>query len=133
MFQDKVWGVAYRIEDHNKDMVIQQLDFREKNGYTKVKVTFYPVDLEAKTKGTPFNLVIYLGDTCNEHYAGEADLDTIAQQILEATGPSGTNKEYLYKLASAMRKIAPGEEDHHLFSLEAAVRKLDSDSKFISS
>lgn len=133
MFQDKVWGVAYRIEDKDKDSVMQQLDFREKNGYTKVYVTFYPVDLLAKTKGTPFSLVIYLGDTSNEHFAGEADVETIALQIVEATGPSGTNREYLYKLASAMRTIAPNEDDHHLFSLEAAVRKLDKGSNFISS
>lgn len=92
MFQDKVWGIAYRIEDENRDMVVRQLDFREKNGYKKVKLIFYPIDLVANTKGTPFDLVIYLGEKNNEHYAGEAELEVMAQQIVEACGPSGTNK-----------------------------------------
>ena len=44
-------------------------------------------------------------------------------------GPSGPNKEYVYNLAAAMRELAPDVEDDHLFSLEAAVRRLDTDSK----
>lgn len=128
MFQDKVWGIAYRIEDHQSENVVRQLDFREKNGYSKVRINFHPVDLVANTKEPPFELVIYVGERCNEHYAGEADIDTIARQIAEACGPSGTNKEYLYKLAAAMRAVAPGQDDPHLFCLEAAVRQLDSTS-----
>uniref|UniRef100_A0A1B6GLW2 glutathione-specific gamma-glutamylcyclotransferase n=1 Tax=Cuerna arida TaxID=1464854 RepID=A0A1B6GLW2_9HEMI len=130
--EDKVWGIAYKIEDKDKDLVVRQLDFREKSGYIKVNITFYPVDLVAKTEEKPFSLVIYVGEKTNEHYAGEADVDTIAKQIVAAYGPSGTNREYLYRLADAMRAIAPGQEDNHLFSLEAAVMKLDSKSSLIS-
>lgn len=103
--------------------MISHLDFREKNGYTKVNVQFYPV---GNVEQSPFFLVIYLGEETNEHYAGEADLNTIAQQIFNASGPSGSNKEYLYKLAAAMRTLVPCHEDPHLFSLEEAVRKLES-------
>uniref|UniRef100_A0A1B6LMI0 glutathione-specific gamma-glutamylcyclotransferase n=1 Tax=Graphocephala atropunctata TaxID=36148 RepID=A0A1B6LMI0_9HEMI len=130
--EDQVWGIAYKIEDKDKDLVVRQLDFREKNGYTKVNITFYPVDLVAKTEGKPFKLVIYVGEKTNEHYAGEADVETIAQQIVAACGPSGTNREYLYRLADAMRAIAPGQDDIHLFSLEAAVKRLESKSSLIS-
>ena len=39
-------------------------------------------------------------------------------------GPSGPNYQYLFRLADAMREIAPESvmEDRHLFELEAGVR-----------
>ena len=103
----------------------QQLDNREKNGYEKITVTFYPNDKISCSERSPFELVIYLGHRNNQWFAGEADINSIACQIVTSVGPSGSNKEYLYNLAAAMRTIAPGEDDPHLFSLEAAVKKLD--------
>lgn len=46
---------------------------------------------------------------------------------MNCEGPSGTNKEYVYNLADAMRNLAPKVQDEHLFALEAAVRNLDQD------
>lgn len=123
--EDKVWGVAYRIEDHHQEAVVKQLDHREKNGYEKVTVTFYPNDRVNSTERSPFELVIYLGKRNNQWFAGEADINSIAQQIVSSVGSSGSNKEYLYNLAAAMRTIAPGEDDPHLFALEAAVKHLE--------
>lgn len=74
----------------------------------------------------PFELVIYVGTEDNKYFAGDADIDSIAQQIVGSVGPSGTNTEYLYKLASAMRLLAPGVQDEHLFALEEAVRRLEN-------
>jgi cation transport regulator ChaC len=74
----------------------------------------------------PFELVIYVGTEDNKYFAGAADIECIAQQIVDSVGPSGTNKEYLYKLASAMRLLAPGVQDEHLFALEEAVRHLEN-------
>lgn len=125
MLQAKVWGVAYEIRDEDKENVIRQLDIREKNGYEKVTVKFYPANNENGEIKKPFDLCIYLGSVHNEHYAGEADINSIAQIIAESYGPSGSNKEYLYNLANAMRKLAPYEDDNHLFDLEAAVRLIE--------
>lgn len=47
--------------------------------------------------------------------------------MISCTGPSGTNKEYVYQLAAAMRSIAPDIIDAHLFDLEAAVKSLDKE------
>ncbi|XP_021938522.1 putative glutathione-specific gamma-glutamylcyclotransferase 2 isoform X2 [Zootermopsis nevadensis] len=136
----EVWGVAYEIAAEDEEFVTKQLDIREKNGYNKVTDKFYPSDPENNKLGKhfhdcskcsqlphePFDLVIYVGTEDNEYFAGAADIESIAQQIVGSVGPSGTNIEYLYKLASAMRLLAPGVQDEHLFALEEAVRHLEN-------
>lgn len=140
LFQDQVWGVAYEIAKDDEEFVIKQLDIREKNGYDKVTVQFYPSNPEnnklmenihdcspcSPLPREPFELVIYVGTEDNKYFAGDADIESIALQIVGSVGPSGTNKEYLYKLASAMRLLAPGVQDEHLFALEEAVRRLEN-------
>lgn len=76
---------------------------------------------------TPFYLTIYIGEEDNPNYAGTENIDTIANHILVSRGISGSNTEYLYKLASAMRTIAPGVQDEHLFALERAVKQLEEE------
>jgi cation transport regulator ChaC len=139
-FQAQVWGVAYEIAEEDEEFVTKQLDIREKNGYDKVTVKFYPADPEnnklaesvhdcsqcSPLPREPFDLVIYVGTEDNEYFAGAADIESIAQQIVGSVGPSGSNTEYLYKLASAMRLLAPGVQDDHLFALEEAVQRLEN-------
>lgn len=123
---DKVWGVAYKIKDCDVDKVTKHLDHREKNGYIRSIVKFYPKEAsEDITK--PFDLYIYVATPENESFAGEASIQDIAQQIYTACGHSGTNKEYIYNLANAMRDIGPEAYDEHLCTLERAVRSLDYD------
>ncbi|XP_077286344.1 putative glutathione-specific gamma-glutamylcyclotransferase 2 [Arctopsyche grandis] len=121
---DTVWGTAYEICEEDIEVVSNHLDFREKNGYTKTSVKFYP-NLDSDLH--PFELIIYVATPDNVSFAGEADIETIAKQIVSCSGPSGTNKEYVYRLAAAMRSIAPSIIDSHLFDLEKAVQNLDQD------
>ena len=45
--KDKVWGVAYEIDDQEwKNSVMAHLDHREKGGYTQHSVQFYPRQAE---------------------------------------------------------------------------------------
>ncbi|CAG4955288.1 unnamed protein product [Parnassius apollo] len=120
-----VWGVAYKIRSEDIEDVTNHLDFREKNGYSKKTVTFHPKDKGLES----FDLTLYIATTENESYAGPASIEAIAKQVINCHGPSGSNKEYVYNLARAMREIAPGVDDDHLFSLEAAIRRLDKDLK----
>ncbi|XP_050354866.1 putative glutathione-specific gamma-glutamylcyclotransferase 2 isoform X2 [Nymphalis io] len=114
----KVWGVAYKIRTEDVEQVTNHLDFREKNGYSKK--TFHPKDSNLE----PIILTLYVATMDNESYAGAA---SIAKQVISCSGPSGSNKEYVYNLATAMRQLFPNTEDDHLFSLESAVKKLDPD------
>ncbi|KAI5645806.1 chaC-like protein domain-containing protein [Phthorimaea operculella] len=116
-----VWGVAYKIKQEDIEEVTNHLDFREKNGYMKKNVMFYPNDNTLD----PFVLTLYVATEDNESFAGPASIEDIARQVVSSEGPSGPNKEYVYNLAEAMRTLAPGVHDDHLYALEQAVRNLD--------
>ena len=122
-----VWGIAYKIRQSDVDSVVKHLDYREKGGYKRITVMFHPKEETMK----PFEITIYFGNSDNINYAGEADLDTIAEQILHSVGPSGSNVEYILQLANAMREIAPDVNDSHLFSIEAKVLSLLDDQEKI--
>lgn len=77
----------------------------------------------------------YLATSDNPFYTGQESMDKIARQIVSASGPSGTNREYLYQLATAVRQLVmddnlpdasiPQHGDPHLFELENLVRALE--------
>lgn len=116
-----VYGVAYKIAEEKRKEVIEHLDFREKNGYERHLVRFYPHD--TSTDDSMENIVIYVATKDNESYAGHRnDLNDIANQIFEATGPSGSNREYVFRLADAMRQLFPNHYDDHLFELEKLLK-----------
>ncbi|XP_076643061.1 putative glutathione-specific gamma-glutamylcyclotransferase 2 [Halictus rubicundus] len=148
---DEVWGIAYKISSQDINNVVRHLDYREKGGYERKSVLFYPSSSTENigvhslgnnasqgnhefTKLIPlsednasFYITIYIGGEDNPNFAGVEPVSTIAKQILISSGPSGANTEYLYKLASAMRIIAPNVYDEHLFTLEAAVKTLEKE------
>ncbi|XP_026314913.1 putative glutathione-specific gamma-glutamylcyclotransferase 2 [Hyposmocoma kahamanoa] len=119
--EDTVWGIAYKIKQEDSEKVTEHLDFREKNGYTRKSVMFYPQDPKMKQ----FPLTLYIATEDNESYAGPASVEDIAKQIINCSGPSGTNKDYVYKLAETLRNLMPGVKDDHLFALEEALKKLE--------
>lgn len=121
----EVFGMAYRIDESEKENVIKHLDFREKNGYTRQFVQFYPYTTETKEYSKPKDIFIYVALDANESFAGESNLKSIADQIFKAVGPSGPNKEYVYKLADAMRIFYPGILDDHLFQLEEYLKEME--------
>lgn len=104
-------GVAYKVQ-HN---VFEHLDHREKNGYQQrwVQLTF-------DRKRPPENGVVYVADENNHAFLGESGSTAeLAAHIADSHGPSGSNSDYLLKLANALRDL--GEEDLHVFELESAV------------
>lgn len=100
--------------------VIDHLDYREKGGYERVQKTFFPKN----TNVAPFDIIIYVAHLNNKQFAGEADEEAIAQQIVNSVGPSGPNIDYVRGLANAMRQYVPDVNDQHLFSIEEKVLRL---------
>lgn len=124
-FQARVYGIAYKISEDKVDDVVSHLDYREKGGYERTPVLFYPTKEDVQ----PFELLIYLANGENPQYAGPADLSQIAEQVVSSVGPSGPNIDYVCNLAKIMRELFPEVNDVHLFTLEKMVLNLLNEKK----
>jgi len=120
-------GMAYKVGSDVIADVFENLDYREKNGYQRLEVELTLLDssrdsVQNSSTSQQQSGVVYIAPIDNFAYLGEADLVSIAQQIAVSSGPSGSNREYLFKLASALRKL--NFEDDHVFQIEQAVRAI---------
>ena len=120
-------GIAYRIDRR----LLEHLDYREKNGYERVPVIL-TLSAPAGTDrgGKPaaggggarcVPGVVYIAHPGNRAFLGPAPVADMADQIRHASGPSGSNFDYLVHLANALRQL--DIHDRHVFALEAAVLK----------
>lgn len=110
-----VWGMAYRLAPRDRGAVLRNLDVREKGGYSRREVQ---VHLDGPAT-PPVDAVLYVAGPENRNYLGPAPLTTIARQVRGARGPSGTNVEYVIRLAAFLRRV--GAEEPHVFELERLV------------
>lgn len=110
------WGVAFRVADADSAAVFAGLDYREKGGYSRLLTPVLAADGDR-----PFaEATTYVAEPDNPNYLGCAPLPEIAAQVRGAVGPSGSNIEYVFRLADALR--AMDVEDQHVFRLEALLR-----------
>lgn len=107
-------GMAYLIRPD----VFDHLDLREKNGYLRERVV---IEFCA---GDSAEGLIYIAGANNEAFLGEASDIEIARHIANARGPSGLNRDYLIRLAEALRSI--GETDDHVFTIERELLEIDA-------
>ncbi|CAH2054793.1 unnamed protein product, partial [Iphiclides podalirius] len=128
------WGKAFLIAAENH-AALPYLSTREcqLGGYRTYTVNFHPRPAPIATSSSfqqdNKDALLYIALPENRHWLGAAPLPDIARQILECQGSSGSNVEYLLKLADFMREEIPEALDEHLFSLERLVRKFASDMK----
>lgn len=110
------WGRAFKVHGSS---ALPYLERRECSlgGYLTQITTFYSRD-----GSHSFPTLVYIATNSNEHWLGDAPINSIAKQITECSGPSGHNVEYLLRLADFMHDHLPDVHDEHLFSLEMIVR-----------
>ncbi|ODN76592.1 hypothetical protein, variant 1 [Cryptococcus amylolentus CBS 6039] len=120
---DYVWGVAYRIDPEKEAEVQAYMEYREKNGYTCHHVPVYGLSADGKQEYIVVqDSTIWIGKPDDPAFVGYEPLDKIAQTIAVRSGPSGPNKEYLYKLAESVKNLYPHVKDDYLFALEVCPR-----------
>jgi cation transport regulator ChaC len=107
-------GVAYLVEE----AVFEHLDHREKNGYQR-----FAVDISLPERGSTVAGTLYVAAQDNPAYLGPAPLEKLAEHISRASGPSGSNTDYVLQLAQALRHL--GDDDHHTFALEDLLLRAD--------
>ncbi|EFA82936.1 sulfotransferase [Heterostelium album PN500] len=112
------WGTVYCIPDEEAEIILKNLDYREKGGYERIETDVY-----VNGKDTPHGkALLYLASNDNNEYLGADTIDNIALQIFKSVGPSGRNLDYLLKLAASLRKMEV--VDDHVFDLESKVLEL---------
>lgn len=114
-------GVAYRVPDADADAVLDDLDFREKGGYTR-KIARVVFD-----DGEAVDALVYSATRDNPNFVEGLDsddaaaVDKAARIIATAVGPSGDNAAYLLNLADALEGTDP-----YLAALKARVVELQA-------
>ncbi len=116
------WGVAYQAAGDSLESIFSYLDYREKGGFSRHHIDFFPRS-DSKTQLQPIsNTYVYVAQDDNPNYLGPAPIPEMAQQIFSSTGPSGSNQEYLIRLAESLRMMEVNDE--HVLELEQQVRAL---------
>lgn len=123
---DVVWGIAYTIDPQYESEVRDYLDYREKDGYTLEQLDVYGVE-HGHEKVVIQNAFCYVGHNDNPSFIGSEPIDALGERIWQSVGPSGRNKDYLYELSAAVKRLAPESHDSHLFALETRCRELDAE------
>ncbi len=126
--QSVCWGVAYQVTGESLISIFSYLDEREQGGFRRHQVDFYPkagpANAAAPSVTTAF---VYIAQDDNPHYLGPASIPEMALQIFHSRGPSGSNRDYLFRLAESLRDM--GVTDEHVSELEHSVRQLGAHSK----
>lgn len=92
------WGIAYRLPSCEASNIIERLDYREKGGYDRTKLTL------TLSSGRTIAGITYIAHPHNPNYLGASSLEDIARHINFSTGPSGSNKEYILELYRSLRQ-----------------------------
>ena len=107
---EQCWGVAFEVTDEDWPRLRQQLDHREKDGYTLERV-HCSGGQEAWT---------YVADEANPQFIGPRPEREMLDRLARAAGESGPNQVYLFRLEETLRAL--DIEDPHVFGLAAALR-----------
>lgn len=108
------WGVAYEVAAQHVEGVLLTLDHREKNGYERI-YTRAVLSAHEREPQTEIDVLVYVASADNPSYVGPAPLEEIAGIVRVRQGPSGSNLDYVKRLAEAL--IDMGAEDPHVFDL----------------
>nr|KYP71354.1 Cation transport regulator-like protein 2 [Cajanus cajan] len=102
---------------------ICHLEVREKQYDKREYLDFY-TDPNA-TSPAVTGVLVYIATSdkkSNVNYLGPASVEEIARQIVEAKGPAGPNRDYLFILEKALLQI--GCKDQHVIDLANEVRRI---------
>ena len=66
--------------------------------------------------------MVYIATPENPNYLGPETTKRIAAQVVETTGSSGPNYEYVFRLAEVLRDI--GAHDPHVFEIESLIKEI---------
>ncbi|KAJ9673649.1 hypothetical protein PVL29_023294 [Vitis rotundifolia] len=127
------WGVAYKVsKEEDEQIALTYLEVREKQYDKKAYLDVYAEPMA--TTPVISGVMVYIASPdkkLNRNYLGPASVEEIAKQIVQAEGPSGPNREYLFQLEQALLQM--GCEDKHVMDLANEVRRILSEKELTAS
>jgi len=109
----RCWGMAYRVRARTWAEVVGALDRRESGGFARLEL---PLEF-ADGPREPAVALVYVAGEENPNFLGPAPARDIARQVRRSRGHSGSNAEYVLRLAEALREHAV--EDAHVAEIAA--------------
>eukprot|EP00040_Diaphanoeca_grandis_P020217 m.107498 g.107498 ORF g.107498 m.107498 type:complete len:230 (-) comp27800_c3_seq2:96-785(-) len=115
-------GTVFKMKNI-EDMLVE-LDFRERNGYTRTLAHYHSVN-----GGPSGKAIVYYAKPGNDpSYIGKQSIEDVAKVIATSVGPSGPNRDYLFNLETWC--TANNVDDDHILPLATMVREcLNSDTR----
>lgn len=109
-------GMALELKGED---ALEYLNNREMTlgGYLQRITTFHTMD----GSRPPFPVLVFVATPQSKHWLGPAPLETIAKQVVNSSGPSGHNVEYVLRLAHWLRTRLPTVWDEHLYGIETHI------------
>lgn len=110
-------GRVFQIAEEHVNKTLDELDYREKNGYERQWL-----DVSTDEFGI-IKALTYIAPENNPAWLGDESIQAIAKQIYYAHGPSGANKDYVWELHDALTK--DGIHDAHITQVAVELNRLD--------
>ena len=107
-------GAVYRVADRDREAVLKELDHREKGGYDRIEIDAFLLDGRGSVRATT-----WIASPDNPYHLGPAETFAMVAQIRASMGPSGSNVEYVLKLAATLRDL--GIDDPHIDEIARAL------------
>jgi len=104
-------GVAFRVAASDHEEVLANLDVRESGGFERVELPFF----FAAHPPREARVLVYVASPRNPNFLGPAPVQEMVAQIRTAVGESGSNADYVLRLAETLRSLAI--DDPHVFEL----------------
>jgi cation transport protein ChaC len=127
---DECPGLIWSVPDERAQSLIDELDYREKGGYSKVRILVkLHEDTDHYRYGDMVTALVYIGSTLNplfdlslhQRIHDSSIRGRVVDVIATAVGPSGPNWEYLFGLEAFL--LENRLHDSYIFRLAANVRR----------
>merc|ERR1712110_429627 len=121
------YGMAFELQGQEQiTAALEHLNTRETviGGYEVFFVDFHSSFSET------VSVLVFSASESNGQYLGAVSEQQIACEVSQAFGQSGSNVEYVTKLAEWKRENFPDVEDEHLYGIEKFLKVIDDDASF---
>ncbi|CAG5113457.1 Oidioi.mRNA.OKI2018_I69.chr2.g7566.t2.cds [Oikopleura dioica] len=112
--RSETYGCAYKLSGREQiAAALEHLNMRESTlgGYSLSVEDFHSAEF------APIPALVYTATPENDQFTGEQSIEELSDIIANASGPTGSNVEYLFRLAEWQREFLPFVEDDHLYEL----------------